>query len=243
MAEFALEPGGPEVRLAAGESAKEISGRSPWRIAGRRLLRNKLAMAALGLFLLIVVLSLLAPFYANHIAKTDPFSSNLTGTTNVDGKEVQVVQETQSGLGLGVTPIGPTWQTNYFIGADNQGRDVMARVLYGGRSSLQIGVASALISTLIALTIALLAGFFRGWTDTVLSRLMDLIWAFPLYLFAISLSTILLATPGGLKLGPITIDPSNLWTPTLIIALIFVPYVFRPIRGQVLSVREKEYVE
>ena len=73
MAEFAYEPG-PEIQLAAGESAKEISGRSPWRIAGRRLVRNRLAMASLGLFLLIVVVSLLAPFYANHIAKTDPFS-------------------------------------------------------------------------------------------------------------------------------------------------------------------------
>ncbi len=201
MAEFAYEPG-PEVQLAAGESAKEISGRSPWRIAGRRLVRNRLAMASLGLFLLIVVVSLLAPFYANHVAKTDPFSSNLTGTTNVNGKEVEVVQETQGGLGLGVIPIGPTWQSNYFIGADNQGRDVMARVLYGGRSSLQIGVASAVICTLLALALALLAGFFRGWTDSVLSRIMDLIWAFPVYLLAISLATVLLTKPGGLQMGP-----------------------------------------
>ena len=242
MAEFAYEPG-PEVQLAAGESAKEISGRSPWRIAGRRLVRNKLAMASLGLFFLIVVVSLLAPFYANHVAKTDPFSSNLTGTTTVNGKEVAVVQDTQGGLGLGTTPIGPTWQTNYFIGADNQGRDVMARVLYGGRASLQIGVASAVISTLIALTIALLAGFFRGWTDTVLSRVMDLIWAFPVYLLAISLATVLLTKPGGLQWGPVTVDPSSLWVPTWIIAIVYVPYIYRPLRGQVLSVREKEYVE
>jgi peptide/nickel transport system permease protein len=242
MAEFAYEPG-PEVQLAAGESAKEISGRSPWRIAGRRLLRNRLAMAALGLFLLIVVVSLLAPFYASHIAKTDPFESNLTGTTTVNGKEVEVVQQTQTGLGLGVTPIGPTWQTNYFIGADNQGRDVMARVLYGGRASLQIGVASAVICMLIALTIALVAGFFRGWADSVLSRLMDLIWAFPVYLLAISLATVLLTKPGGLQWGPVTIDPSSLWVPTWIIAIVYVPYVYRPLRGQVLSVREKEYVE
>ena len=61
----------------------------------------------------------------------------------MDGKEVEVVQQAQGGLGLGEIPIGPTWQSNYFIGADNQGRDVMARVLYGGRASLQIGVASA----------------------------------------------------------------------------------------------------
>jgi len=242
MAEFAYEPG-PEVQLAAGESAKEISGRSPWRIAGRRLLRNRLAMAALGVFLLIVVVSLLAPFYANHIAKTDPFESNLTGTTTVNGKEVEVVQQTQVGLGLGVVPIGPTWQTNYFIGADNQGRDVMARVLYGGRASLQIGVASAVICMLIALTIALVAGFFRGWADSVLSRLMDLIWAFPVYLLAISLATVLLTKPGGLQWGPVTIDPSSLWVPTWIIAIVYVPYVYRPLRGQVLSVREKEYVE
>jgi len=243
VAEFALEPRGPEVQLAPGESAREISGRSPWRIAGRRLVRNRLAMAALGLFVLIVVLCLLAPFYANHIAKTDPFESNLTGTTNVNGEEVQVVQETQGGLGLGVTPIGPTWQGNYFIGADNQGRDVMARVLYGGRASLQIGVASAVICTLIALTIALLAGFFRGWTDSVLSRVMDLIWAFPVYLLAISLATVLLTKPEGLKWGPITINPSSFWVPTWIIAIVYVPYVYRPLRGQVLSVREKEYVE
>ena len=242
MAEFAFEQG-PDVQLAAGESAKEISGRSPWSLAGRRLLRNKLAMASLGLFVLIVVVSLLAPFYANHLAKTDPFSSNLTGTTSVNGKEVEVVQQTQSGLGLGVIPIGPTWQWNYMIGADNQGRDVMARVLYGGRASLQIGVASAVICTVLALALALLAGFFRGWTDSVLSRIMDLIWAFPVYLLAISLATVLLTKAGGLKWGPVTIDPSSLWVPTWIIAIVYIPYVYRPIRGQVLSVREKEYVE
>jgi peptide/nickel transport system permease protein len=242
VAEFAFEPG-PEVHLAAGESAKEISGRSPWRLASRRLVRNKLAMASLGLFVLIVVVSLLAPFYANHVAKTDPFQSNLSGTTTVNGKQVEVVQATSTGLGLGSVPIGPTWQANYFIGADNQGRDVMARVLYGGRSSLQIGVASAVICTLLALGLALLAGFFRGWTDSVLSRIMDLIWAFPVYLLAISLATVLLTKAGGLKWGPVTIDPSSLWVPTWIIAIVYIPYVYRPLRGQVLSVREKEYVE
>jgi peptide/nickel transport system permease protein len=72
---------------------------------------------------------------------------------------------------------------------------------------------------------------------------MDLIWAFPVYLLAISLSTVLLTTPGGVTFGPITLNPSSLWMPTLIIALIYIPYVFRPVRGQVLSVREKEYVE
>jgi peptide/nickel transport system permease protein len=120
---------------------------------------------------------------------------------------------------------------------------VMARLLYGGRASLLVGVGSAVICSVAALLLALIAGFFRGWSDSILSRIMDLIWAFPVYLLAISLSTVLLTTPGGVSFGPITLDPSSLWMPTLIIALIYIPYVFRPIRGQVLSVREKEYVE
>jgi peptide/nickel transport system permease protein len=242
MAEFAFEPE-PEIRLAPGETAKEISGRSPWRIAGRRFVRDRLSVAALLLFVLIVVVSLLAPFYAHHIAHTHPFTSNLSGTTVVNGKRVDVIQQGGGGLGLGEVPLKPTWHSNYFIGADNQGRDVMARVLYGGRASLQIGVASAVICTLIALALALLAGFFQGWTDSVLSRVMDLIWAFPVYLLAISLATVLLTKPSGLKWGPVTIDPASLWVPTVIIALVYIPYVYRPIRGQVLSVREKEYVE
>jgi peptide/nickel transport system permease protein len=242
VAEFAFEPE-PEVHLAPGESVKEISGRSPWRIAGRRLIRNKLAIASLVLFLLIVLVSLLAPVYAHHIAHTDPYASNVSGTTKINGKEVPVLQQGGGSLGIGETPIGPTWHSNFFVGADNQGRDVMARVLYGGRASLQIGVASALICCLIALLLGLLAGFFRGWLDSILSRVMDLIWAFPVYLLAISIATVLLTRKAGLKLGFIHLSASSLWLPTLIIGLVYVPYVYRPVRGQVLSVREKEYVE
>lgn len=242
MAEFAFEPE-PEVHLAPGESVREISGRSPWRIAGRRLLRNKLALASLVLFLLIVLVSLLAPVYAHDIAHTAPFDSNVSGTTVVDGRRVNVLEQGGGALGIGEIPIGPTWQSNYFVGADNQGRDVMARVLYGGRASLQIGIASALICCLIALLLGLVAGFFRRWIDAFLSRLMDLIWAFPVYLLAISLATVLLTKPGGLEWGFVTVNPSSLWVPTFIIAIIYVPYVYRPVRGQVLSVREKEYVE
>ena len=90
MAEFAFEPG-PEVNLAPGETAKEISGRSPWQIAGRRFLRDRLALAALALFVVIVIGSLLAPVYAHHVAHTDPFVPNLSGTTTVNGKVVTVL--------------------------------------------------------------------------------------------------------------------------------------------------------
>jgi len=162
--------------------------------------------------------------------------------TSVNGKQVAVIQQGGGKLGLGETPIGPTWQWNYLLGADQQGRDVAARVLYGGRASLEIGIGSALICSVVAVLFALLAGFFGGWTDTLISRVMDLIWAFPVYLLAISLSTVLL-TQSQIKIGFVTVDQSSLWVPTLIIAAIYVPYVFRPVRGQVLSVREKEYVE
>src|SRR5262249_57548897 len=110
------------------------------------------------------------------------------GQTAVSGKKVDIIQQGGGALGLGETPIGPTWQSNYFIGADNQGRDVMARVLYGGRASLAIGIGSAVICCIIALILALLAGFFGRVTDSILSRTMDLIWAFPVYLLPISLA-------------------------------------------------------
>ena len=241
MADLAYEQ--EEISLAPGESASDFAGRSPWRLAGRRLLRNRVAMAALVLFLLIVVVSFLAPFYAHHLAHTDPFVSNLTGTTKVDGKEVQVIQQGTGPLGLGEIPIGPTWHLNYFMGADEQGRDVMARVLYGGRASLEISIGSAVICCVLALVLALAAGFFGRSTDAVLSRTMDLIWAFPVYLLAISLSTVLLTKPDGLQWGPIHVNPSSFWVPIWIIAIVYIPYVYRPVRGQVLSVREKEYVE
>jgi peptide/nickel transport system permease protein len=207
------------------------------------LLRNRIALAALILFVLIVVVSFAAPFYAHHIAHTDPFASNITGTTVVNGKQVDVLQQGGGTLGIGVVPIGPTWSSDYFIGADNQGRDVMARVLYGGRASLEIGVGSAVLCCLIALILALIAGFFGRFADTILSRVMDLIWAFPVYLLAISLATVLLTLPNGLRWGFIHVQPSSLWVPTLIITIVYIPYVYRPVRGQVLSVREKEYVE
>jgi len=72
---------------------------------------------------------------------------------------------------------------------------------------------------------------------------MDIVWAFPVILFAISVGTVLLTAPNGLELGPIHIVATSLWLPTLIIGFIYVPYVYRPVRGSVLSVVEKEFVE
>jgi peptide/nickel transport system permease protein len=217
------------------------AGASPWRLAFRKLVRNRLSMAALALFVVIVAVSFAAPLYADHVAHTDPFASSLTAKTEVNGKQVDVLQQGSGALALGETPIGPTWQRNYFLGADQQGRDVAARVLYGGRTSLIIGIGSALICSLIAVVIGLAAGFYGGIVDGILSRILDIIWAFPVYLLAISIATVLLTQ--GISIGPFTISASSLWLPTMIIGVIYVPYVARPIRGAVLSIREKEFVE
>ena len=240
MAEVALEPqaGIPD------QGPGRVAGRSPWALAWRRLRRNRLALAALVLFVLIVASSFAAPLYAKHIAHTDPFVSNVNGTTIVNGKEVPLMQQGGGVLKLGVTPIGPTWDIHhYFLGSDTQGRDVAARILYGGRSSLEIGIGSAILACLIATVLALVAGFYSGLTDSLLSRLMDIIWAFPVYLLAICIATVLLTAPNGLAVGPVHVVASSLWLPTLIIGFIYVPYVYRPVRGSVLSVAEKEFVE
>jgi len=226
------------------ELQPEFSGRSPWALAGRRLRRNRIAMASLVLFLLIVAISFAAPIYAHGVAHVNPNASNLNGTTIVNGKRVPLMQRGGGVLKLGETPIGPTWDVrHYFLGADQQGRDVAARLLYGGRSSLEIGIGSAVLCCALATIIALIAGYFGGLIDNVLSRVMDLIWAFPVYLLAISISTVLLTAPNGLKVGPLHIVATSLWLPTIIIGFIYLPYVYRPVRGHVLSVSEKEFVQ
>ncbi len=229
---------------APADLRPEIIGRNPWALAARRLWRNRIAMAALVLFVLIVVLCLAAPLYANYVAHVNPFAPNLNGTTVVGGKVVPVMQQGGGSLRLGETPIGPTWDLHhYFLGADDLGRDVAALLLYGGRSSLLIGIGSAVLCCLVATVVALIAGYFGGVTDSILSRIMDIIWAFPVYLLAICIATELLTHNSGFQLGPVHVSASSLWVPTLIIAFIYVPYVYRPVRGQVLSVVRKEFVE
>src|SRR5690242_1532040 len=223
---------------------RAVVGRNPWALAARRLWRNRIAMAALLLFLVIVVMCLAAPLYAHDVAHVNPFVPNLNGHTVVNGKVVPVMQQGGGALKLGETPIGPTWDlSHYFLGADSTGRDVAALLLYGGRSSLLIGVGSAVLCCLAATGVALIAGFFGGTVDAVLSRIMDVIWAFPVYLLAISISTELLTHSNGFQFGPLHVSASSLWLPAVIIAFIFVPYVYRPVRGQVLAVVNKEFVE
>jgi peptide/nickel transport system permease protein len=213
---------------------EHVHGVGPWRLALRRLRRNRTALVFLALFVLLVIACAAAPVWAKQVAKTTPEANNLSGQVTVDGKKQDVVS-------IDGIPIGPTWQGEYFLGADANGRDVMVRLLYGGRNSLLIGVGAALLTTLLSVAVGLTAGYFRGWSDSIATNLLDVIWSYPVVLLGVALGVAL--GLGGLKLGPITIAGDSIFIPTLIIGVVYVPYMARPIRGQVLSLREKEFVE
>ena len=206
----------------------------PWRLGLRRLRRNKVAVFFGFVFVLLVVACLAAPLWAEHVAHTGPDENHLTDTVVVDGQERNVVS-------LDGIPIGPTWQGEFFLGADKNGRDVMVRLLYGGRNSLVIGITAALITTLLSILLGLLAGYVGGKTDSVIRGLLDVIWSFPVLLLGVALGVALAL--GGLKLGPITISGDSLLIPIFVIGLVYIPYMARPVRGQVLALREKEFVE
>lgn len=214
-------------------------GNGPWATALRRLRRSRSAVWSAVVLLGVVALCVLAPLYAD-LAGSDPFRSNLGGKIEIAGERVLVMQPSTTGLGLGVTPIGPTWTTTYLLGADNQGRDVAARLLYGGRNSLVIAGAATVICLLLAALVGIVAGFAGGFVDMVLSRILDVLWAFPVYLLAISLSIVLLNS--SFQLGPFTITSGSLLLPIGIIGVIYVPYVARPVRSKVLALRRSEFV-
>jgi len=238
--------------LADEEHGVSIAGRSPWYLAWRRLRRNYVALTSLAVFILIVIACMLAPVYARHVAKTGPNENHITENVNVAGQQKPVISQggtffdkkTNQLRVKAVTILSPTWwQANgrFALGADGNGRDVAVRLLYGGKNSLKVGIGSALICTLFSIILALLAGYYGGKTDWIISRFFDLIWAFPVILLAIALGSAL--SINGINWGPIQVSSGSLWIPTLVISYVLIPYVGRPLRGQILSLREKEFVE
>ena len=219
-------------------STEPSAERGPWSLALRRFLRNRLALAFLGLFVLIVVFVLAAPLWANHVADTGPNEEHTVEQITVNGEKKDVVS-------VEGKPIGPQWfaaDGKFFLGADSRlGRDEMVRLMYGGRTSLQIGITAALIATIVAVILALLAGYFRGWVDGLIARTLDVIWSLPVFLIGLSLGIALAV--GGLKIGPLEIQSGSIWNPIFVISVFTVPYIARPIRGQVLALSEKEFVE
>lgn len=240
MAEVRPDPPSAPGNDPGPEAGALWKAASPWRDVLRGLAASPTAVISAALLLLIVVATLLAPLYARHVAGSDPFRSTLSAKITIDGQTVPVMQQSTEGLGLGVTPIGPTWQAKYFLGADAQGRDVAARMLYGGRNSLLIASSATLICLVLAALVGITAGYMGGPVDSVLSNLIDMIWAFPIYLLAISLSIVMIGK--SWQIGPFEISSSSLLLPIIIIGIVYVPYVARPVRGRVLGLTRSEFV-
>jgi peptide/nickel transport system permease protein len=222
------------VSAPAASSVGGGVGAGPYRLAWRRLRRNRTALAFGALFLLIVALCLCAPLYAEHVAQTGPNENHVTDTVVVGGQQQDVVSPTGQ-------PIGPTWQGRFLFGADQNGRDIAVRLLYGGRNSLEVGAVATLLTIVLATIVGLAAGFYRGVVDGVLARVLDLIWAYPVVLLGIALGTSLAL--GGISIGPLELQGNSLLVPALIIGVVYVPYVAKPLRGQVLRLREQEFVD
>ena len=204
---------------AITSAESQISARSPLQLFWRRLRKDKVALVALVFVVLSVLVAILAPV--------------IVSIAGVPGPNVQN-DDLLDSFGL---PSGPTG--NNPLGVDERGRDVFARVVYGARVSLLVAFVATAFATLIGVTVGLLAGYFRGWVDTLLTRAMDVMLAFPVLLIAIGLGV---ACAGAEGCAGGLIEP-GLSVVIFVISITTWPYMARIVRGQVLSLREKEFVE
>jgi peptide/nickel transport system permease protein len=221
-------------RPAAPRQSRPVAAAGPYRLALRRLRRDRTALAFGAVFVVITAMCLAAPLYARDVAHTGPADNHVTDTVRIGGHTRDVV----SPEGI---PVGPTWHGRFFLGADQNGRDIAVRLLYGGRNSLEIGAIATTITIVLATIVGGVAGYFRGAVDSVLSRVLDLIWAYPVVLLGIALGTSLAL--GGLNLGLFTLSGNSLLVPAFVIGFVYIPYVAKPVRGQILALRQREFVD
>ena len=207
------------VTESADTEVAGIEARTPLELFWRRLRDDRVAMAALIFIVLLVLVAIAAPLIVKLVGARPP---NEQGTQYLD---------------LFGTPTGPS--SKNIFGVDELGRDVFSRVLYGARVSLEVAVVATGIAVIIGVVVGMIAGYFRGWVDTALSRIMDVVLAFPILLLAIGLASA--CSLGRGCLGGL-IKP-GLPVLIIVIALASWPYIGRIIRGQVLSLREKEFIE
>jgi ABC-type dipeptide/oligopeptide/nickel transport system permease subunit len=206
---------GPErVDLLDGDG---IAARSPWRLFWSHLRSDRVALASLAFIVLLVVVAIAAPLIVQIAGVPGPNVQN-PGATDAFG-----------------SPLGPS--AAHPFGVDQLGRDVFARVLYGTRVSLAVGVLGTAIATAIGTVVGLFAGFYGGWIDTLLSRALDVVLSFPVLLLGLGLG----AACGVRGCVKGIVQPG---VPTIIaiVALVNWTYIARIVRGQVLSLREQEFV-
>jgi peptide/nickel transport system permease protein len=215
-------PGSPT--HAQPEAATEgIQGRSPGQIAWLRLKRDKVALAG-GVFVVGLIL----------VAIFAPLIVAVFGHPPLEFHYEKVNPDLQVPLGTfgGISP-------DFLFGAEPvNGRDLFSRVVYGSRISLLIAFLATLLSVVLGTTMGIVAGYFGGWVDTLISRTMDVFLAFPLLLFAIALAGVVPDRAFGLQ-G----DTLRIALMVFIIGFFNWPYIGRIIRGQALSLREREFID
>ena len=192
--------------------------RSPWQLFWRRLRSDRVALVALGVIVALVLVALLAPLVVKLAGAPGPNVQDRTATDSFG------------------TPIGPT--ADHVFGVDPLGRDVFSRVVYGARVSLLVGIVGTGIAVLVGVTAGLLAGYYRGWVDTLLSRLVDVVLSFPVLLLGLGIASAC-SLGNGCVGGAVT---PGLRTVILVVALVSWTSIARIVRGQVLSLREREFV-
>jgi peptide/nickel transport system permease protein len=211
-----LLPGGGG-GLALPERGQEIAARAPLQLFWSRLRRDRIALISLGFIIFLIVVAIAAPLIVKLLGLPGPYLQNLNLTDQFG------------------SPLGPTGAHPF--GVDEQGRDVMARVIYGTRVSLIVGIAGTAIATVIGVAIGLFAGFYRGWVDTLLSRLTDVVLSIPILLLGLGIGAA--CSVRGCLGGLIQPGIGDL---LFLIGFFNWTYVMRIVRGLVLSLRQSEFV-
>ncbi len=210
----------------AGEKA--IAGRSPWQIAWHRLRKDKAALIGGVVAALLVLLAIFSQLI-EKIFGLDPDETH-NGVKSLIDPSTQVPFGSLGGVTshhlLGVEP------------GNGQGRDVLARIIDGSWVSLLVASAATVVSVVIGVVVGVIAGYYGKWVDAVLSRIMDIVLAFPLLLFAIAISASLQTKAFGL-----TGNTLHISVIVFVIGFFSWPYMGRIIRGQTLSLREREFVD
>jgi peptide/nickel transport system permease protein len=204
-------------QMFRGEQA--VAARSPLQLFWRRFRKDRVAIVALSFIVLLVLVAVLAK-----------------PITKLVGAPPPNVQETSALDDFGL-PQGPS--ADHLFGVDPIGRDVFSRVLYGAQVSLTVAFVGTGLSVVFGVILGTMAGFYRGWVDTIVARSLDVMLAFPVLLLGLGLATACSGENGCVR-G--LIQP-GLSVVIFIIVIANTPYVARIIRGQVLSLREKEFVE
>jgi peptide/nickel transport system permease protein len=201
----------------AGAGGTSIAARSPLRLFWRRFRRDRVALVSLGFIALLIVVAIAAPLVVSLLGLPGPNVQN-PNLTNTFG-----------------SPLGPS--SAHPFGVDPLGQDVASRVIYGTRVSLIVGIVGTAVATVLGTVVGLLAGYYRGWTDTLLSRMVDVVLAIPVLLLGLGLGAA--CEVRGCLGGHIQ---SGLGVIIFLIALVNWTYIARIVRGLVLSLREQEFV-